>query len=176
MNISSWIRSYALGTVACAILVSAGAAAAATHIEGQVQGDGGPIANSTVTLWEANVGAPKQLAQIRTDSDGRFEVRNDGAGNDTILYLVAAGGEARAKPGSGDNPSIVLLSVLGNHPPAKLVINELTTVASAFTAARFINGTSISGNLLGSSDRCRKCPESRGSRDRHVGQSAGRSS
>jgi hypothetical protein len=29
------------------------------------------------------------------------------------------------------------------------VVNELTTVASAYTAARFINGTSISGNPLG---------------------------
>jgi hypothetical protein len=43
----------------------------------------------------------------------------------------------------------VLLSVLGNKPPDGVVVNELTTVASAYTAARFINGTSISGNPLG---------------------------
>lgn len=43
----------------------------------------------------------------------------------------------------------MLLSVLGNKPPDKVIVNELTTVASAFTAARFIDGTSISGNVLG---------------------------
>jgi hypothetical protein len=39
--------------------------------------------------------------------------------------------------------------VIGSKPPAKVVINDLTTVASAFTAARFINGESIAGNPLG---------------------------
>jgi hypothetical protein len=34
-------------------------------------------------------------------------------------------------------------------PPKKVTVNELTTVASAFTAARFINGEAISGNPLG---------------------------
>jgi hypothetical protein len=41
-------------------------AAAAVHIEGQVQAGGGPLANSTVTLLEANAGEPKQLAQTQT--------------------------------------------------------------------------------------------------------------
>ena len=39
--------------------------------------------------------------------------------------------------------------MLGDEPPAKVVVNELTTVASAFTNARFIKGESISGNPLG---------------------------
>src|SRR5262249_38654056 len=126
-----------------------GPAEAAVRIEGQVQGGGAPIANSNVTLWEASAGAPKQLVQTKTDRNGRFEVRSEGGGHDTILYLIAAGGEAKAKPGSGDNPGIGLLSVLGNDPPEKVVVNELTTVASAYTAARFIARTSISGNPLG---------------------------
>ena len=41
-------------------------AAAAVHIEGQVQAGGGPLANSVVTLWAANAGDPKQLAQTQT--------------------------------------------------------------------------------------------------------------
>ncbi len=52
-------------------------AAATVHIEGQVQAGGGPLANSTVTLWEANAGDPKQLAQTQTGSDGRFELGTD---------------------------------------------------------------------------------------------------
>jgi len=118
-------------------------------MKGQVLGGGAPIANATVTLWEASAGAPKQLAQTKTNKDGRFEMRSKRAGDTTLLYLIAAGGEAKAKQGSGDNPAIVLLSVLGKKPPDKVVVNELTTVASAYTAARFINRTSLSGNPLG---------------------------
>ena len=42
-----------------------------------------------------------------------------------------------------------LLSVLGEKAPPSAVVNELTTVASVFTNARFINGTAISGNDVG---------------------------
>ena len=40
-------------------------AAADVHIEGQVQAGGAPLANSTVTLWAANAGEPRQLAQTK---------------------------------------------------------------------------------------------------------------
>ena len=71
-----------------------GPAAAAVRIEGQVQGGGGPIANSTVTLWAASANAPSQLAQVKTDANGGFEISvEQSPGNDTILYLVAKGGE-----------------------------------------------------------------------------------
>lgn len=33
-----------------------------------------PIANSTVMLLAASVGAPNQLAQLRIDTDGRFSM------------------------------------------------------------------------------------------------------
>lgn len=64
------------------------------------------------------------------------------------LYLVAKGGEATVNKGSGDNPAIALLTVLGNPPPAKVVINEMTTVASVWTNAQFLNGTAIKGSRL----------------------------
>ncbi len=93
-------------------------AAAAVHIEGQVQAGGGPLANSTVTLWEANAGDPKQLAQTQTDSDGRFELGTDETPSaDVSLYLVAKGGQPTVKKGSGDNAAIALMSVSGDTPP-----------------------------------------------------------
>ena len=62
-------------------------AAADVRIDGQVQAGGGPLANSTVTLWAASAGAPTQLAQTRTNSDGRFELGSQGTpGADVILY------------------------------------------------------------------------------------------
>jgi hypothetical protein len=51
--------------------------------------------------------------------------------------------------GSGDNPAIVLLTVLGNGSLAKVVINEMTTVASVWTNAQFLDGTAIKGPALG---------------------------
>src|SRR5271166_4805289 len=75
---SPWLG---LGVLAvCALL--AGAAFAADSIKGQVLGGGSPIAKSTVTLWEASAGAPKQLGQAKANDDGRFEVRTKGASKD----------------------------------------------------------------------------------------------
>ena len=125
-------------------------AAAAVHIEGQVQAGGGPLANSTVTLWEANAGDPKQLAQTQTGSDGRFELGTDETPSaDVSLYLVAKGGVATVNKGSSDNPAIALLTVLGNTPPTTVVINEMTTVASVWTNAQFLDGTALKGYALG---------------------------
>ena len=127
-----------------------GAAAAAVRIEGQVQVGGGPLASSTVTLWAASAGDPKQLAQTKTGSDGDFVIGSqETLGNDAVLYLVAKGGVATINKGSGDNPAIALLTVLGNTPPDKVVINELTTVASVWTNAQFLDGTAIKGHALG---------------------------
>src|SRR5215470_7353923 len=120
------------------------------RIEGQVQAGGGPLANSTVTLWVASAGEPRQLAQARTDNDGRFELGNqEMLGADVILYVVAKGGEAAVNKDAGDNPAAALLAVLGNMPPPKVVINEMTTVASAWTHAQFLNGAAIKGHALG---------------------------
>lgn len=44
---------------------------------------------------------------------------------------------------------MALLALLGEEAPESIVVNELTTVASAFTAAQFIHGQAISGNPLG---------------------------
>jgi DNA-binding beta-propeller fold protein YncE len=103
-----------------------------------------------VTLWAANAGEPRQLAQARANSDGRFELGSqDTLGADVTLYLVAKGGEPAINRGGGDNPAIALLTVLGNTPPPKVVINEMTTVASVWTHNQFIDGTSIKGHALG---------------------------
>jgi hypothetical protein len=125
-------------------------AAAAVRIEGQVQGGGGPIANSTVTLWAASANAPSQLAQAATDADGRFEVSvEQSLGEDIILYLVATGGEPAVNKAGGDNPAIALMAVVGSKPTAKVIINEMTTVASVWTHAQFLDGTAIKGPALG---------------------------
>jgi len=145
MNIYCWIRSSVMAVMPIAALLLGGAGFAADHVSGQVTIGGAPVDKATVTLWEASAGAPKKVSETKTNNDGKFDVRGS-AHADSILYLVSTGG---ALKGKNDNHTLVLLLVLGNKPPEKVVVNELTTVASAFTAARFINGDGISGNPLG---------------------------
>jgi hypothetical protein len=149
MNMQSTVAKLTLATLAFCCLLLGQRAVAADNIKGQVLGGGAPIAKSTVSLWQASAEAPKKLGETKTNAEGRFEIRAKGTRNDAILYLVANGGVPKAGQGSGDDPAIALLTILGNNPPASVTINELTTVASAFTAARFINGDAISGNPLG---------------------------
>ena len=72
------LRASLVGVLTICVLLT-GAAAAADSVKGQVLGGGAPIAQSTVTLWAASADAPKQLAQTKTDNEGRFEVRITGA-------------------------------------------------------------------------------------------------
>ena len=126
------------------------------RIEGQVQASGASLANSTVTLWAASAGEPRQLAQGKSGSDGRFQLLSqETPGTDVSLYLVAKGGQTK---GDGDNPAIALLTVLGNSPPAKVVINEMTTVASVWTNAQFLDGTTLKGYALGLRIAARNVP------------------
>jgi len=136
----------ALATMGMCMATSAVSAAS---LNGQVLGAGAPIANSTVTLWAARAGAPKQLAQARSGADGRFTLTAPSALADSSLYLVAQGGHPAANKAAGNNPAIALISVLGSKPPLKVTINEMTTVASVWTNNQFLHGTAISGSALG---------------------------
>ena len=144
-----------LGRCSTAVVVLTAALSAASPalgevVRGQVLGGGAPIDNSNVTLWAATAGAPKQLAQARTSADGRFAIKAAGApGKEAILYLVAKGGRPTANRASGDNPGIALMTVVGEKPPARVTINELTTLASVWTHAQFLDGTAIKGSPLG---------------------------
>src|SRR5262245_14772649 len=144
-------KAHFIAKLLAAILIvwACGPATAAIRIAGQVQGGGGPITNSTVTLWSASPNAPSQLAQVQTDANGRFEISvEQSLGNDTSLYLVATGGEPAVNGASGNNPAIGLMTVLGNTPAAKVTINEMTTVASVWTHAQFLDSSAIKGPAL----------------------------
>lgn len=133
----------AAGLIGCAC-----GTAAADTLRGQVIGGGQPISNSTVTLWAAGAGAPTQLGQARTGVDGSFTLSSTDAPKDTTLYLIAKGGQPKANAQSGDNPSIALLTVIGSTSLATVTINEMTTVASVWTHAQFLDGAAIKGPPL----------------------------
>lgn len=126
------------------------AADPAAAFDGRVLAGGRPVANSTVTLWAAGSGAPRQVAERRTDADGRFAFASAKARSpESSLYLVARGGHFASDKAGDDNPALALLTVVGAKPPAHVTINEMTTVASVWTHAQFIDGAAIKGHALG---------------------------
>src|SRR5262245_64026990 len=136
-------------TLAIESLMSAMSASAAVSLNGQVLSGGGPVANSTVTLWAATPGAPAQLGQAGTGADGRFTIAATAdPPRDATLYLVAKGGTPATNKTGGDNPAIALIGVVGAKPPPTVTINEMTTVASVWTHNQFIDGTAIKGQPL----------------------------
>ena len=126
-----------------------GVADAAVRIDGQVQAGGGPVARSTVTLWAGSAGEPKQLAQATTAEDGSFALDADEApGAGVSHYLIAKGGVPSVNQSAGDNSALAFLAVLGGTPPAHVTINEMTTIASVWTNAQFLDGAAIKGPAL----------------------------
>ena len=129
--------------------LASGTAVAAVRIDGQVQAGDGPVAGSTVTLWAGSAGEPKQLAHAKTSADGSFALGADETpGPGVSLYLIAKGGVPSVNKSAGDNPALAFLAVLGGEPSAHVTINEMTTVASVWTNAQFLDGTAIRGPVL----------------------------
>lgn len=139
----------AVSTLALVLLgLLPGGSALAAMLTGQVLGGGTPVANSTVTLWAASAGAPKELARTRTGADGRFKLNAPGAAKDSSFYLTAHGGHPAASKADGDNNHIALLTVLGDRLAARVTINELTTIAAVWTHNQFIDGRAIRAQPL----------------------------
>jgi hypothetical protein len=143
-------RKSTVAALAMVTFLLAGQAIAADNINGTVLGGGAPIANSTVTLWATTAGAPAQVGQAKTDSNGQFNLGETVTPTpNASFYLVAKGGIPTGNKASGENPAIALMTVLGSALPLTVTINEMTTVASVWTHAQFLDGTAISGNALG---------------------------
>ena len=151
------------------------AADAAVGIEGQVQIGGGAVVGSTVSLWAASADAPARLAQATTTRRAALSsqsMRRRATLRASILSPAAAAAVAKV---GGDNKGIDLLAVLGTDPPSKVVVNELTTVASAFTDARFLHGRVDLRQSARPEDRRRERAEPRRSHQRRMGQDVSRS-
>ena len=67
------------------------------------------------------------------------------------LYAARPRGAARSAPARrvARTPAIALVTVLGAKAPAKVTINEMTTVASVWTHNQFLADAVIRGHALG---------------------------
>lgn len=96
-----------------------------------------PLSGYTVTLYGATSGAPARLGSATTGADGRFSIPVAEGAAQSILYATAVRGGA------------VLAIVVGPRIGEAVTINELTTVAAAFSMAQFTDGASIAGDAFG---------------------------
>jgi hypothetical protein len=132
-------------------------------LQGRTLGGQFPVKGAQVQLYAAGstgygAGASALLSPaLTTDSNGGFSFTSSNytcPSPSTPTYLVATGGD----PGLGsDNPSIALMTALGPCSQVSsisfVVVNEVTTVASAWSLNQFLGsgaqiGTS-SGNVVG---------------------------
>jgi streptogramin lyase len=97
-----------------------------------------PVARARVMLYEATADAPRRIGEAGTDAAGRFSFDIPHASTDTIFFATAH-----------VDDRVLLAAVVGPQIHGEIVINELTTVAAAFSMAQFANGAEIGGNAFG---------------------------
>ncbi|HEX6496223.1 MAG TPA: NHL repeat-containing protein [Acidobacteriaceae bacterium] len=115
---------------------------------GVVQSGEAPIAGSSVTLYSAGTSrgaSASMLGHATTDRNGMFVINYTPPSDaNAVLYLIADGSAATSA--SAQRKELRLATVLGvGQAPVNAVVNERTTVASAFAMAQFIQGTNIAG-------------------------------
>ncbi|WP_078085485.1 hypothetical protein [Microbulbifer mangrovi] len=145
-------RSLLVFTVVCAMVstLTANGVSAAVAIEGKVEALAKPVSAAAVTLWWAGPGPAKQLAQTKTDNDGRFTLRADTANSDKgVFYVTSVGGEGQTTAQQSPGDALQLMAILGTEPPSRVTINERTTIASVWTAAQFLKQQQLAGHALG---------------------------
>jgi hypothetical protein len=98
-----------------------------------------PLADVLVTVYEATENTPLTLGSVKTDATGRFSLDISRTTSDSIFYaIVSLGG------------GLQLVTIIGLSIPAdSITINELTTVAAAFSMAQFAQNEVIAGNAFG---------------------------
>ena len=115
-----------------------------TTLMGHVLHGEEPVENSMVTLYRAGPTRGSEgdaLGTAQTDSAGTFKLSYFSPGDShAVLYLTAV----------GPSDPVKLATVLGVPPaPSDVVINERTTIATAYAMAQFIVGKDIGGSYPG---------------------------
>jgi len=128
-------------------------------LQGRVRGGQQPVSGASIVLYAAGssgtgAGAVNLIAPniVSTDASGGFNITNDYVCPTaaTQVYLVARGGNPGLTSGT-NNSALVMMVALGNcgdlTSSTSIVINEATTVASAWALSQFIGP----GVVIGSS-------------------------
>ena len=173
MDSSVWKRAAALALgVVAALGAASGAADAAVRIDGQVQAGGGAVAGSTVTLWAASAGEPE--ATGASENRGRRQLcaqhRRDAGTRREPLSRSPRAASPRSTRARATIRRWRFWRCSAARPRPRSPINEMTTVASVWTNAQFLDGAAIKGPALSLSIAAGNVAEFRRSRNRRVGR------
>jgi hypothetical protein len=134
---------------AIALMANAAAhveAAPALTLRGSVESGGAGLAGYRVSLLASFTGAGGSTRILGRDTSGP-------SGEFAIDYRLPHRRSPRSQPVLfvlAEKGPAMLASAIGQAPLAgPVVVNELTTVATAFAFAQFVDGTTIAGNRVG---------------------------
>lgn len=120
-----------------------------TTLSGVALSGGAGFRNAVVSLYLAgdSRNPARLIGQARTNPAGRFTIVFSGPAGSAPLYLLAQGGPYFV---SGQTAiRLAALAGTADQPAPRVVIDELTTVATAYCYAQFIRGPQIAGNRVG---------------------------
>jgi sugar lactone lactonase YvrE len=127
-------------------------------LQGVVEAGTSPVVGSAVSLYAAGTSGYGSASTVLYSPSASPSATTDKNGNFTIaagytcpqasseVYLVASGGKVGA---NGDNPNLTMMTALGPCgalSSSPVVVNEVTTVASAWALAAFEANDPLSGN------------------------------
>ena len=159
------LLSICILTFGCGAGVPSNAPIAAPLLQGHVHGGQQPVSGATIQLYAAGTsgygtGATSLLSTpITTDANGNFTITSASPCPTSIsqLYIVATGGNPGLSP-STNNTALALMAAIGpcvlngGHytlsPTAFINIDEVTTVASVYALAGFMDAAT---NQIGAS-------------------------
>lgn len=121
-----------------------------SSVAGVVEVANHPSSGWTVELYAGGRSGPRRLDTAVSGRDGRFRLRNRARARHTaIRYIVATRGDAEK-----------MLVVVGPtaEVPRRVVVNELTTIASIWPLAQFLDGDTVQGNRVGLTAGARNVP------------------
>jgi sugar lactone lactonase YvrE len=134
--------------VSLSAILAAGTAYSAEQ-SGTVRTGNLPISYSKVSLYQAGTttgGKATLLGKATANSQGAFQISYTAPAGDAVVYLVAKGGSIDKFGLKSKRGRVRFATVLGaGNAPSDIVINERTTVATAYAFAQFIDGKHISG-------------------------------
>ncbi len=125
-----------------------------TELSGFVESGDQPIHLSTITLYSTGTGeGPQVLGEAQNDASGFFSISyRTPSDPNAVLYLIADSPVINSPQlNQVTNLNFIrLATVLGTPPvPSEIVINERTTIATAYAMAQFITPTGIDGTVPG---------------------------